>query len=577
MNNHELANILYEIAFFLEMDEVPFKPVAYEKAAIMIDDTHESISEIYRREGIKGLENMPGVGESIAEKIEEYIKTGKISYHQKLKKKMPVDIDALAAVEGVGPRKIKMLYKKLGIKNVKDLERAAKNHQIASLFGFGKKTEDNILQGIKFLKITKGRFLLADALSIAQSIETSLKKMKEIKTISVAGSLRRGKETIGDIDFLVVADNHQKVMDSFVNLPGVTKVWARGTTKSSVRLENGIDADIRIVPEKSFGAALQYFTGSKEHNIALRKTAIEKGFKLNEYGLFKGSSMTAGENEKEIYNILGLKWINPELREDMGEIEAAINNGLPNLVEEEDIKGDLHCHSAWNGGENSIEEMAQAAIKRGYSYLGIADHTRSLKIENGLEERDIVLQGREIDRINKRFAKKRIKFRLLKGAEVNILKDGSLDVFSKTLARLDYAIGGIHSGFKLTGEENTNRMIKAMENPYITIISHPTGRIIKRRDEYKINFGRILEVAKQTKTILEINSSPDRLDLKDENIRKAKNMGIKMIIDSDAHNIEQLDNLPFGVSQARRGWAEKKDIVNTLNSEQLLVKLKYKI
>jgi DNA polymerase (family 10) len=576
MDNQDLANIFYEIAFFLEMDGVPFKPAAYEKAAIILENLEENIEEIYLRDGIDGFESMPGIGKSIAQTIEEYINTGKVRYYQSLKKKMPIDIGALDSIEGMGPRKIKVLYEKLKIKNVKDLERAAKNHEIANLFGFGPKTEENILQGIEFLKRNKGRFLFSDAIAIAQNVEKTIGKIGGVKKITIAGSLRRGKETIGDIDFLAIASNHEKVMKAFVSLPGVSKVWAQGKTKSSVRFKNGIDADLRIIPDKSFGSALQYFTGSKEHNIALRKIAIEKKLKLNEYGLFRGAKMIGGINEKTIYDSLGLDYVEPELREDHGEIESVINHNLPRLIHKQDVKGDLHCHSAWNGGENTLEELAEAAIERKYQYLGISDHTRSLKIENGLEEKDILLQIREIDRINKGFSKKRIKFKLLKGAEVNILKDGSLDISDKVLSKLDYAIGGIHSGFKMTETQNTGRMIKAMENPYITIISHPTGRIIKRRDEYSINLNKILEVAKKTKTILEINSCPDRLDLKDFNIKKAKELRVSMIINSDAHEIDQMDNIFFGVIQARRGWAEKKDIVNCLNIEKLLVRLKEK-
>jgi DNA polymerase (family 10) len=570
MKNQEIANILYEIAYFLEMEGVPFKPFAYEKAAITLENLEENIEDVYKKGGIKALEAIPGIGKSIAQKIEEYLKTGKIKYYEEFKKKMPVDIEELTAVEGIGPKMVKILYQKLGIKDLKDLEKAAKAHKIAPLFGFGEKTEKNILQGIKFLKRSKGRFLLGEVLPIVREIEKELKKLKEVKKINVAGSLRRRKETIGDVDLLVVADNPEIVMDVFVNLPGVIKVWGKGKTKSSIRLKQGIDADLRVVPEKSYGSALQYFTGSKEHNIATRKIAIDRGLKLNEYGVFKGSKMVAGKTEVEIYKILGMEWIPPELRENRGEIEAALKHKLPKLIDYNDIKGDLHCHTKWDGGANSIEEMAEIAIEMGYEYLGISDHTKALKIEHGLDEKQLTQQRKEINKINSKLKTINSKFRILQGAEANILKDGRIDIKDEALKKLDYAIAGIHSNFKMEKSEMTERIIRAMKNPYINIISHPTGRILKRRDEYQIDFDKILRAARETGTILEINSFPERLDLNDINIKRAKEAGVKMIINTDAHHKDQLRYIEFGIAQARRGWAEKKDIINSQPLDKLL-------
>ncbi|MCD6429340.1 DNA polymerase/3'-5' exonuclease PolX [bacterium] len=574
MINQEIANILYEIAYFLEMEGVPFKPYAYEKAAITLENLEESVVDIYEKGGLKALEAIPGIGKSIAQKIEEYIKTGKIKYYEEFKKKIPVEMEELTAVEGIGPKMVKTLYQHLGIKNLKELEKAAKAGKIRELPGFGEKTEKNILQGIEFLKKSGGRFLLGEVLPIVREIVEVLGKLKEVEKIDVAGSLRRRKETIGDVDLLVIAKNPEIVMDVFVNLPGVIKIWGKGKTRSSIRLQQGIDVDLRVVPKICYGSALQYFTGSKEHNIATRKIAIDKGLKLNEYGLFKGKEMIAGKEEKEIYKALGMDWMPPELREDRGEIEAALAHNLPKIINYSDIKGDLHCHirwkGRWDGGANTIEEMAEVAMAMGYGYLGIASHTKALKIEHGLDEKQLRERDREIEKLNSKFKIQNSKFTILRGCEANILKDGSIDIKDEALKKLDYAIAGIHSHFKMSKEEMTERIIRAMKNPYINIISHPTGRILKRRDEYQIDFDKILRAAKETNTILEINSFPERLDLNDINIRRAKEVGVKMIINTDAHQKDQLRYIEFGIAQARRGWAEKKDIINCWPLERVL-------
>jgi len=574
MRNKEIANIFYEIADFLEIERIVFKPYAYQKAALILENLEKDVFDIYKIGGKDALKKIPGIGTSIADKIEEYLITGKIKYYQDLKKKMPVKIQELTAVEGLGPRKIKILYQKLKIKNIKDLEKAAKFGKIAPLFGFGKKTEKNILEGIKFLKRSKGRFLLGNILPEVKEIEKNLKSLKEVKKISVAGSVRRKKETIGDVDFLVVTKNAPKIMDFFVSLPGIIKIWGKGTTKSSIRMKQGFDVDLRAVPKKSYGSALQYFTGSKEHNIVTRKIAINLGLKLNEYGLFKGSKMIAGETEEEIYKILGMQWIPPELRENRGEIEAALKNKLPELIELKDIKGDLHCHSKWDGGKNSIEEMAKAAMARGYQYLGISDHTKFLRIERGLDERQLAWQRKEIEKLNLQVTTNNLQLRILHGCEANILNDGSIDIKDEALKKLDYAIAGIHSNFKMPKKKMTERIIRAMKNPYIKILAHPTGRIIKRRDEYQVDFDKILRAAKEFNVILEINSHPERLDLNDQNIKLVKEIGLKLIINTDSHHIDHLRYMEFGVAQARRGWAKKKDIINSQSLNKILKSLK---
>ena len=574
MKNQELAKIFYEIAYFLEMEGVKFKPYAYEKAGLTLEGLERDVEEIYKKEGFEGLRKIPGVGESIAKKIEEYLKTGKIQYYEDYKKKYPINLDELMGIEGLGPKRMKVLYEKLGIKNLKDLEEAVKSHKIAPLYGFGEKTEKNILEAIEFAKRSKGRFLLGDILPRVKEVYEKLKSLKEVERIDVVGSIRRMKETIGDVDFLVISKNPAPIMDFFVSLPGVIKVWGKGNTKASVRMKEGFDMDIRVLPKRSYGAALQYFTGSKEHNIALRKIAIQKGLKLSEYGLFKGSEMIAGENEEEIYQKLGMDWIPPELREDRGEIEAALRGKLPKIIDYKDLKGDLHVHSKWDGGKNSIEEIAEYAIKMGYEYVGIADHTKFLKIEHGLDEERLRERNKEIDKLNYKLQNAKCKLRILKGCEANILPDGKIDIDDECLKEQDFVIAGVHSRFKMTKEEMTERIIRAMKNPNVDIISHPTGRLIQKRDEYEIDFDKILRVAKETGTILEINSYPERLDLNDVNIKKTKEMGVKMVINTDAHHVDQMRFIELGIAQARRGWAEKEDIINCWPLEKMLKFLK---
>ena len=574
MKNREIAAIFAELADYLEMEGVPFKPYAYQKAALTLEALKDDVKEIYAQGGLKGLKDIPGVGDSIAHKIEEYLQTGKIEYYEEFKRKLPIALNQIVSVAGVGPKKAKVLYDKLGIKTLEELEEFAKSHQIAPLFGFGDKTEKNILQGIEFLKGSKGRFLLGEILPIADEVMKQLQSLPAVERVDTGGSLRRQKETIGDLDFLVISDSPEKVMDFFVSLPGVVKVWGKGATKSSVRLRDGLDMDLRVIPRESYGAALQYFTGSKDHNIALRKIAIDHGFKLSEYGLFQGSRMIAAVSEAEVYGKLDMPLIPPELRENRGEIEAALAGRLPVLIGYGDLKGDLHVHCDWDGGASSIAKLAEAALAMGYEYIGISDHTKFLKIERGLDEEKLAARNQEIDQFNVKLAGQKQRFRVLKGCEANIMPDGSIDIADAALAELDYVIAGVHSNFHMSRADMTQRMQKAMANPHVDIISHPTGRILKRREEYEVDFGELLNTARETGTILEINSFPDRLDLNDVNIMAARQAGVRMVINSDAHRVNHLHLVSFGISQARRGWAEIKDIVNAWPVEELLAAMK---
>ncbi len=577
MSNQEIAKILYEISELLEMKDIPFKPRAYEKAALAIENLEEEVEEIYNKGGLKALKEIPGVGESIAEKIEEIIKTGHLKYYEKLKKKMPVDLEEITAVEGVGPKMVMKLYKHLGIKTLHDLEKAAKAGKIRGLEGFGEKTEQNILQGIEFLKKSQGRFVLGFVMPKIREIENRIKSLKGVKQAVVGGSIRRRKETVGDGDILVAVSSPKiakKVVDYFIHMPEVVYVYSKGETKSSVKLNNGMDFDLRVVPEESFGAALQYFTGNKDHNIVLRKIAIKKGYKLNEYGLFKGKKMIAGRTEEEIYKALGLQWMEPELRTNTGEIEAAQRGKLPKIINYNDLRGDLQIQTTWSDGASSIEEYVEEAMKLGLEYITITDHTKGLAVTGGLNEKDLEKQGKEIDRINQKLKKENKKFKILKGAEVNIKKDGSLDISDKTLKKLDVVGVAVHSGFKMSKRQMTERVIKAIKNPNADILFHPTGRVINRRPPYELDIEKIIRAAKETNTILEIDAYPDRLDLKDEHVRMAVKAGVKLSIDSDSHHVSHMRYLEFGIAQARRGWATKKDVVNTQPLDKFLKSLK---
>lgn len=577
MINQEIAKILYEMALYMEMKDVQFKPRAFEKAAHSVEALEEDVRNIYKKGGIKALEEIPGVGKGIAERMEEIIKTGRLKEYEKLKKKMPINLEELTAIEGIGPKMAAKLYKKLKIKNIRDLEKAAKAGKIQKLPHFKQKTEENILQGIEFFKKSKGRYILGFAMPQIRHITERLEKVKGVRQISPAGSVRRWQETIGDLDILITVSDKKaapKIMDFFVSMPEVAHIYSKGDTKSAVKLKNGMDADLRVIDDESFGAALQYFTGDKAHNIALRKIAIDKGYKLNEYGLFKGKKQIAGKTEEEIYETLGLKWIPPEIRNNSGEIEAAIKNKLPRLIDYGDLKGDLQIQTDWTDGANTIEEMAFEAKKSGLEYIAITDHTKSLAMTGGSDEKKLTRQMKEIDKMNYKLKTKNYKLKILKGAEVNILKDGSLDISDEVLAKLDVVGASVHSNFGMPKKDMTQRIIKAMENKNVDIIFHPTGRVIQKRPAYELDIDEIIKAAKRTGTILEINAYPDRLDLKDEYVRKAVEAGVKLIINSDAHSASHLRYLEFGIAQARRGWASKGDIMNTLPLTGFLKRLK---
>ena len=569
MKNQEVAELLFEIADLLEMKGVEFKPRAYRKAGMNIQTLAEDIEKVFEKGGIKALQKIPGVGKSIAEKIVEYLKTGKLKYYEDLKREMPIDVEALMNVPGLGPKRIKILYKKLKVRNLADLEKVAKKGLIRKLPGFDIKLEEEILHGIELAKKQK-RMLLGYAIPLAEELVSELKKLREVKRIVVAGSFRRRKETVGDLDILIISDNPLPVMEKFCSLPQAKEVIAKGKTKSVIRLyENNLEVDLRVVAERSFGSALQYFTGNKAHNIKLRQIAIKKGFKLNEYGLFrkKDNKQIAGKDEREIYKKLGLVYVPPELREDRGEIEAALENRLPKIIEEKEFKGDLHMHTKYSDGANTIEEMVKRAVKLGYKYIAISDHSKGLAIARGLNEKRLKQQIKEIENLQEKYP-----IRVFKSLEVNILPNGKIDMPNKALKQLDFVIAGVHWKFKQTTKEMTQRIIKAMENPYVRVISHPTGRVINERRAYNVDVEILLEKSKENNCYLEIDAFPNRLDLNDVNVKKAVELGLKLSIGSDAHNVEHLRYAKLGVYVARRGWAEAKNILNT-NSAKKLEKL----
>lgn len=584
MKNVEILRIFREIAYLIQIAEndpnTIYKVRAYEKAADVIEKLTVELEEIYLKNGIQGLRKIPSIGNAISLKIEEFIKSHKIDYHQELTTKIPLKISEFYNLRGIGPKTIKILYEKLKITSISDLEKAASEGRIAKLKGFSKMKEENILRTIQLSKKNKTRYLLGDVYPLIKKIESRLTTEDSVIRCAVVGSFRRMKETIGDIDILVSTKEPEKVVNFFVNMPEVEEIKGKGKAKAFVELSNGIGVDLLVVPEESFGSASQYFTGNKDHNISLRNLAISIGLHLNEWGLFtKKKKQIAGDDEQEIYEKLHLEYIPPELRENCGEIEYFSNNQKErlDLIDYGDLKGDLHTHSEKTDGTMSIKDMAlQARKKFGLDYIAITDHTKSLRLANGLNENQLLDQINKIQELNDVMDEYSTDngFRILSSAEVNILKDGTLDIVNNVLDKLDIVGASIHSNFSLSKDIQTERLIKAAKNPNIDILFHPTGRIINKREGYSIDVEKIINTACETRTVLEINSSYNRLDLRDEHIRLAVQNGVKLAINSDAHHPVHFAYLLFGIGQARRGWAKKIDVINTLKVDTLLKELK---
>ncbi len=575
VKNSDIAKIMRHLGFLTEVGEdyanAQFRARAYYRAADTIANLSENVADVYDNGGIAALLEIPSVGKAIAAKIEEYVKTGKVHHLEELKAKIPINIDELYGIEGIGPRTIKALYDKLQVKDLVGLENAAAEGRLQTVPGFTKKKEQDIKKRIEFLRKGKGRRIIGEVYPLVKQIELRLLQAEGVHHAVAAGSVRRMKETVGDIDYLVTADDPEKVMEFFVSMPEVEEIVGRGPAKAFVRLAGGIDADLLVVPKESWGSALQYFTGSKEHSVELRKIAIAKGLRLNEWGVYKGEARVAGATEEGVYQALGLQWIPPEMRENTGEIELAKQGRLPKLVEYGSLRGDLQVHSESTDGTATIEEMARAAKEFGLSYIAITDHTKSLALASGLDENELLEQAGRIAELNDRL---KGTFRILSSAEVNVMKDGSLDISSNVLDKLDIVGAAIHSNFNLPVEAQTERLVKAAKNPSVDILFHPTGRLINKREGYPIDIEKVIEVARDTGTILEIDAHYDRLDLKDEYVRMAMKKGAKLVIDSDAHHPIHYAYLVFGIAQARRGWATQMDVLNTLPADRLLKALK---
>lgn len=571
MKNTEIAGIFNNIADLLEIKgENPFRIRAYRKAAFNITGLGRDISSVSAAE----LLDIPGVGHDLAAKIEEYLKTGKVDAYEKLKLEAPETLIDMLAIPGLGPKTVSMLYKNHNVRDIDSLEKLAREHRLSGLPGIKDKTEAGIIKGIEMVRRFAARHPLGKMLPLANEIREHIYASAPVEKLVIAGSLRRWKETIRDIDIIATSKDPDAVMKVFTRMPYVSQIITKGPTKSSVVLKDGVQVDIRVVEEESFGSALAYFTGSKEHNIRLRELASKAGLKINEYGIFreKDNRKLGGKSEEDIYNVLGLQYVPPELREDTGEVEAASAGTLPQLMEAADIKGDLHVHSNWSDGAQDLEDLAKTALEKGYRYIAVTDHSKGLGVARGLTEERIIRQKKIIDAINK----KNGRFRLLSGAEVNIKSDGGLDFDDELLKQLDVVVASIHTGFKQPAGQITERLVTAMKNPFVSIIGHPSGRLIGEREAYEVDMEEVLKTAAETGTAIEINAYPLRLDLTEPNVRRARSMNVQLVISTDSHNSGQFDNMLYGVAVARRGWLEKRDVLNTLECSQLLKKLQKK-
>ncbi|NJD32392.1 MAG: DNA polymerase/3'-5' exonuclease PolX [Gammaproteobacteria bacterium] len=559
VHNSAIADMFEELADLLEIrEENPFRIRAYRNAARFIRGHARSMAELV--ESGVDLAELPGIGEDLAGKIATIVGTGKLPLLEQVRARVPAPLVEMTRIEGLGPKRAKALYGALRIRSLEDLQRAARSGRIRELKGFGARTEQLIGQRAERAASAEHRVKLADAEDIARPLVEHLGAVRGVKAVEVAGSYRRRRDTVGDLDVLVsMGRGAGAVMDAFVNYEDVAEVLAKGPTRATVRLRNGVQVDVRVVPPGSFGAALHYFTGSKAHNIAVRKLAMARKLKLNEYGIFRGERSVGGRTEQEVFEAVGLPFIPPELREDRGEIEAARKKKLPSLVELRDIRGDLHCHTNATDGRDTLEAMARAAQELGYEYISANDHSKKVTIAHGLDARRLMQQVRAIDRLNAKLD----GIVVLKSAEVDILDDGSLDLPDGVLKELDFTVCAIHYGLARSREKQTERILRAMDNPHFTILAHPTGRLINAREPYDIDLERVIEAARERGRILELNAHPDRLDLDDRGCRMAKQAGVRIAISTDAHRAADLGLMRYGIGQARRGWLESDDVVNT--------------
>ena len=569
VHNNDIADIFEQIADFLEIQgENPFRIRAYRNAAHSVLGLGTELKEMVAAG--EDLTRLPGIGKELAAKIHEILDTGAAKALIKLQQRIPKTVIEMLKLPGLGPKRVRILYRELKIKNLAQLAKAARKGRIRALEGFGQRTEKAILDAIDTRMQKEKRFKRVTVKPTVESLLDFIKKVSGVNTVKVAGSYRRSRETVGDLDILVTARKNSPVMRRFLEYDAIDSVLARGTTKASVILRSGLQVDVRLVKPASLGAALQYFTGSKDHNIAIRRMGQQRGLKINEYGVFRFEKQVAGRTEASVYQALDLPLIPPELRENRGEIEAGEQNRLPRLIELKDIKGDLHVHTSASDGRNSVEEMAQAAKQKGLKYIAITEHSGRLKIAGGLDARRLMQQINEIERLNDRLK----GFHILKGLEVEILKDGRLDLSDSVLAELDLVVGTVHSHFNLPLEKQTERILRAMDQPYFSMLAHPTGRKINQRDPYQVDLTRIIHKARERGCFLELNANPKRLDLTDIYCQMAKSEGVLVSINSDAHSIDAYNDLEFGVGQARRGWLEKKDVLNTRSLAQVRKLLK---
>lgn len=560
----DIADIFNKMASLLDIQGAnPFRIRAYRNAARSLSSLPRNVSDMIE-EG-SDLTNIAGIGKDLAAKIREIVETGSLSQLQEIESKIPSGLNRLIKISGLGPKRVKALYRNLNISNLKDLRKEAEKGKIRELKGFGRKMEQTILEDLNRMDGKEKRIKLSEAEQRAKPLLAYLKKTKGVKEVIVAGSFRRRKESIGDLDILVTCQKGSNVMDRFIDYEDVRKVLSKGDTRSSVVLRSDLQVDLRVLPQVSYGAALHYFTGSKSHNIAIRRLAVKKRLKINEYGVFKNEKRIAGKTEKALYDTVGLAFIEPELRENRGEVEAAQQGRLPDLIKLGDLRGDLHTHTKETDGHNSLEEMAKAAKDRGYEYLAVTEHSKKVAMAKGLDAERLKKQIKEIDRLNETLE----GIILLKGVEVDILKDGSLDLPDDILKELDLTVCSVHYNRNLSKKQQTERIIRAMDNPYFNILAHPTGRLIDEREPYEVDLEKLMEAARDRGCLLEINAHPDRLDLPGRYCKIAKDMGLKVVISTDAHNLSDLDFMRFGVDQARRGWLEAKDVLNTRKWEQI--------